>query len=384
MTACDRCLRRTALIELLAPWLERARKPNRRRLPEVLALPDGDLIEALCGTKRAAVDGPLGKFDPARARVRAQAAGLEVVCRHASRYPGVLANASDAPAALHLIGDTDLLERAAREGAVAIVGSRRASSYGMEMARSLGRDLAACDVPVVSGMAYGVDSAAHEGALAAGGPTIAVMPGGADLAYPGGKRRLYEQRQDLRARDVGDATRDAPLPLELSGPQPDHGGACPDDGRGGGNGGLRLADHGRLRAGPRPRGRRGARAGDEPAGRRPEPAAVRGCGGGALGRRRARRAVRSGPSPQAGHGVRCRGARTRRSPSVWSRGCAGCSSPSRPGTGRSRAWPKGRTSPRCWPACRSSSSWGSSGVGPVETMCAVSDLPSQVWARAYA
>jgi DNA processing protein len=193
VTACDRCLRRTALIELLAPWLERARKPNRRRLPEVLALPDADLIEALCGAKRAAVDGPLAKFDPGRARARAQAAGLEVVCRHAPRYPGVLSNASDAPAALHLIGDGDLLEHAAREGAVAIVGSRRASSYGMEMARSLGRDLAACDVPVVSGMAYGADSAAHEGALAAGGPTIAVMPGGADHAYPGGKRRLYEQ-----------------------------------------------------------------------------------------------------------------------------------------------------------------------------------------------
>lgn len=193
MTACDCCLRRTALLGLLGPWIERARRPNRRRLPEVLALPDGELVKALCGTKRAAIDGPLARFDPARARVRAQAAGIEVVCRHASRYPRVLADASDAPAALHLIGDGVLLERAARDGAVAIVGSRRASPYGMEMARSLGRDLAACDVPVVSGMAYGADSAAHEGALAAGGPTIAVMPGGADLAYPSGKRCLHDQ-----------------------------------------------------------------------------------------------------------------------------------------------------------------------------------------------
>jgi DNA processing protein len=193
MSACDRCLRRTAVIGLLAPWLERARAPNRRRLPEVLALPDHDLIKALCGTKRAAVDGPLAGFDPVHARVRAQAAGIEVVCRHAPRYPRVLADARDAPAALHLIGDGTLLERAARDGAVAIVGSRRASAYGMEMARSLGRDLAACDVVVVSGMAYGADSAAHEGALAAGGPTIAVMPGGADFAYPGGKRRLHEE-----------------------------------------------------------------------------------------------------------------------------------------------------------------------------------------------
>jgi DNA processing protein len=134
VTACDGCLRRTALVGLLAPWVERARKPNRRRLPEVLALPDDELIEALCGTKRAA-----------------------------------------------------------RDGAVAIVGSRRASSYGVEMASSLARDLAACDVTVVSGMAYGIDSAAHAGALAANGPTIAVMPGGVDVAYPPGKRSLHEQ-----------------------------------------------------------------------------------------------------------------------------------------------------------------------------------------------
>jgi DNA processing protein len=61
------------------------------------------------------------------------------------------------------------------------------------MARSLARDLAACDVPVVSGMAYGIDSAAHEGALSAGGPTIAVLPGGVDVAYPATKRRLRDR-----------------------------------------------------------------------------------------------------------------------------------------------------------------------------------------------
>jgi DNA processing protein len=139
------------------------------------------------------VERPLARFDPANARGRAEAAGIEVVCRHAPRYPPVLAHAADGPAALHLIGDGALLERAARDGAVAIVGSRRASSYGIEMARSIARDLAACDVTVVSGMAYGADAAAHAGALAARGPTVAVMPGGVDLAYPPGKRRLHEQ-----------------------------------------------------------------------------------------------------------------------------------------------------------------------------------------------
>jgi DNA processing protein len=60
------------------------------------------------------------------------------------------------------------------------------------VARSLGRGLAAADVPVVSGMAFGVDSAAHAGALAVRGPTVAVLAAGAERAYPPSKRRLYE------------------------------------------------------------------------------------------------------------------------------------------------------------------------------------------------
>ena len=382
MTACDRCLRRTALIELLAPWIERARKPNRRRLPEVLALPDGELIEALCGTKRAAVDGPLANSIPRRARARAQAAGLEVVCRHASRYPRCARERSGRARG----APPDRGRRSAR--ARGTRGGRRdrglpaGLSYGMEMARSLGRDLAACDVPVVSGMAYGADSAAHEGALAAGGPTIAVMPGGADHAYPGRQAPPVRTGQGLRARRVRDATRDAPLPLELSGPQPDHGGACPDDGRGGGtegSGSLITAgfaqDLGRevgavpgqatspLAAGPNRLLSEGAavvRSASDVLdalfgpGDRPGPAAASGAGA---------------PHPALAARLEPRLRRLL--------------SPSRPGSGRSRAWPKGRTSPRCWPACRSSSSWGSSGVGPVETMCAVSDLRSQVRARAY-
>jgi DNA processing protein len=190
VSACDACLRRTALLGLLASRIARAL--GSRRLPEVLALSEEDLIAALCRHKRAAVDGQLRAFDAAAARARAAAAGMQVVCRHAAAYPQALANAADAPAALHLIGDAGLLERTAH-GAVAIVGSRRASPYGQEVAHSLGRELAACGVPIVSGMAYGIDSAAHEGALAAPGPTIAVMPGGADVASPSGKRPLYER-----------------------------------------------------------------------------------------------------------------------------------------------------------------------------------------------
>jgi DNA processing protein len=70
---------------------------------------------------------------------------------------------------------------------------RRASSYGRDVARALARDLAAAGVPVVSGMALGVDSDAHAGALDAGGLTVAVLASGADVPYPPSKRRLYEE-----------------------------------------------------------------------------------------------------------------------------------------------------------------------------------------------
>jgi DNA processing protein len=79
------------------------------------------------------------------------------------------------------------------ERPVAIVGSRQASDYGKEVAYALGRDLAATGVPVVSGLAFGVDAAAHKGALAGAGPAVAVMPSGADVPYPRSHRALHRR-----------------------------------------------------------------------------------------------------------------------------------------------------------------------------------------------
>jgi DNA processing protein len=107
--------------------------------------------------------------------------------------PGLLElGRSDQPR-LHGVGDRGLVMRVGDEPAVTIVGARRASSYGLRVAESLARDLALAGVAVVSGMALGIDSAAHRGALAGGGGTIAVLPGGPDRAAPPSNRELYER-----------------------------------------------------------------------------------------------------------------------------------------------------------------------------------------------
>jgi len=105
------------------------------------------------------------------------------------RFPTALAAIHDPPQTLWIRGDVDAL----RAPAVAIVGSRAASPYALEVARRLGADLARRNITVVSGMARGVDSAAHRGALEGGGITIAVFGCGVDVIYPPEHRRLAER-----------------------------------------------------------------------------------------------------------------------------------------------------------------------------------------------
>jgi DNA processing protein len=194
MTACDACLRRTALVARLAPHVERARH-ERRKLGELLSLGDDELIASLAGDRRATIEQAHETFDAAAARARLVAARMAAVCRHDEGYPLRLLESDDAPAVLHVAGDPARLEvLAAREApAVAIVGARRAGADGLQVAHALGRGLAAAGVTVISGMALGIDSAAHAGALETGGPTITVLAGGADVAYPASKRGLHRE-----------------------------------------------------------------------------------------------------------------------------------------------------------------------------------------------
>jgi DNA processing protein len=185
--ACGRCLARTWLLGRLAGHIEQV----RGRIQEVLTLDDERLIEAVAGAELEAVLAGLAGFEPEDARSVARAAGLELICSCDPAYPERLFSLDAPPAVLHVAGNVDVLVRAAGSESVAVVGSRRASPYGLDVARSLGRGLGCAGVPVISGMALGIDAAAHAGALDGAGPTIAVMPGAADRAYPPSKRALH-------------------------------------------------------------------------------------------------------------------------------------------------------------------------------------------------
>jgi DNA processing protein len=194
LDVCVPCLRRTHLLGLLAPRIERAGR-GRAAFGGLLALEDEDLVAALGARNDRNVHLAREAFEADGACDAIVGADLGAVCRHGSWYPTSLLDLGDAPAVLHVAGDPGLLaDLRADDGllpAVAVVGARRATPYGLDVAGVLGRGLAAAGITVVSGMALGIDSAAHAGALEAAGPTIAVLAGGADRPYPASKRALY-------------------------------------------------------------------------------------------------------------------------------------------------------------------------------------------------
>lgn len=131
-------------------------------------------------------------FDLAAEEDRLQRSGVAFVSLDEEGYPSLLREIDDPPVGLYCAGPLRLTEKC-----VAIVGSRRTTLYGREMARRLAGDLAARGLCVVSGMARGIDAAAHEGALDSGGPSVAVLGCGVDIIYP---PEHYELYQRLRAK----------------------------------------------------------------------------------------------------------------------------------------------------------------------------------------
>jgi len=157
---------------------------------------EGELKEDLAGR--------LAAVDPYAELQRAARCGIRLVTPADEEWPGALSDLAHAPSlherggvpiALWVKGPGRLDELAARS--VAVVGSRSATTYGATVAGDIGASLGAAGHTVVSGAAFGIDNAAHRGALAARGPTIAVLACGVDRAYPAAHRRLLDYIADV-------------------------------------------------------------------------------------------------------------------------------------------------------------------------------------------
>jgi DNA processing protein len=197
-SACDACLRRAVLLARLAPRIAGLLNRPRPRLHGLLALEEAELVSAVAGERAEEVAGELHRFDADAARERLSSARVAGLCRHSPEYPPLLRDLDDAPAVLFASGCPGELGRLHEEPAVAIVGTRNPSPYGTEVAYSLGRGLGAAGVPVVSGLALGIDATAHRGCLEGRGLPIAVLAGGPDVVYPRRHRRLH-----ARVRETG-------------------------------------------------------------------------------------------------------------------------------------------------------------------------------------
>ncbi|MFY9264030.1 MAG: DNA-processing protein DprA [Solirubrobacterales bacterium] len=192
MKACDDCLRRSILQNESAGFAERG-IGDPAAVRRLLALGADEQLDAL-RRHMPRIDASLSR------RVRElrddlpERHGLWMTCLHDVGYPRRFEPLEhDRPVVLYGIGRPERFAQLVMRESVAIVGARRASGYGRELAYTLASELSAIGVWVVSGMALGIDGAAHRGALGAGGRTAAVLAGGPELPYPPSHRRLHEQ-----------------------------------------------------------------------------------------------------------------------------------------------------------------------------------------------
>lgn len=128
-------------------------------------------------------------LEPAQVLSSLQKDGIKFIFCDEPAYPPLLREIYDPPQVLYVKGDPSLLQLPM----IAVVGARKASPYGLAVARKISRELAEAGFGVVSGMARGIDAAAHQGALEAPGPTVAVLGCGVDVVYPAENRRLMSE-----------------------------------------------------------------------------------------------------------------------------------------------------------------------------------------------
>ncbi len=180
---CDECLLGSVVLASIGGVLEVTSPASRPR--RLLSLEPAQLLNEAnrLGRRKAKFD--IESFDLDAERKRISELGVASACRHGGQFewPLELLNDPEPPWVINALGDTRLLSASRKR--IAIVGARRADAYGRETARRIGREAAASGGVVVSGLALGIDAAAHKGALEPpGGQTIAVVGGGVDIPYP--------------------------------------------------------------------------------------------------------------------------------------------------------------------------------------------------------
>jgi DNA processing protein len=149
-----------------------------------------EAIEALCG------NGQEELIQAARQElVRAEEQDIEIITIDNPLYPALLKNIHDPPVVLYVLGNPEMLDCRG----IAMVGSRAATHYGRSVAGQLAEGLAKQNFTIISGLALGIDTESHKGALAVGGKTIAVLGCGLDVVYPPSNHLLYKEIADSGA-----------------------------------------------------------------------------------------------------------------------------------------------------------------------------------------
>ena len=324
--ACPDCLRRAWLLALLGPYIERIATGARRLAlaRTAAASPIEDLAAVAAPKVAAQLLGRVGGRCSERELRRGAGGGRLLGLLSPRRpLPGLAARRRRRSLGLDRRAATRRCSTALEPfGAVTIVGARRATSYGREIARELGARAGGAGMIVVSGLAFGIDGCAHRGALDAGGGRSPSSAAGRTSPTRPPTASLWRRIGESRPGDLRAAAGRLALALDLPGPQPDHGGAGRDDRRRRGGGALRLADHRRPGGRPRPRPRRRPRAGHlARLGRPQQPArwrrlswsaTPRTCSTRCSGRARSGSSASAvGPRPRAGRGPR-RGRRAAR------------------------------------------------------------------------
>ncbi len=189
--ACATCLRRSWLLAELGGPLDCNCRADGR-LFDLLALGDDELIAALGGRRRRELQASYARFSPADA-IRDER--VREVCRHDSVYPQALSACTSAPATLYVLGSRERLARLTARPVVAVIGTSRATDYGIAMAASLARGLAASGVTVAGEPTGEIGAAALAGAMHAHA-ALAVLAGGVDVAAPARRRALLARIED--------------------------------------------------------------------------------------------------------------------------------------------------------------------------------------------